>query len=100
MSPRVFALNVSNVRGPSESLTVVGRPVKAVYSLAEVAQRHAVRVACMSAMGQMTFGLCSDAEAVSELDEIAAGYRDRARGAAQRRDLSGLAAGRALALRP
>jgi diacylglycerol O-acyltransferase len=73
MSPCVFALNVSNVRGPSEPLSVVGWPVRAVYSLAEVAQRHAVRVACMSASGQMTFGLCSDADAVSELDEIAAG---------------------------
>jgi uncharacterized protein DUF1298 len=31
MSPRVFALNVSNVRGPSQALTVVGRPVRAVY---------------------------------------------------------------------
>ena len=29
MSPRVFALNVSNVRGPAEPLAVIGRPVRA-----------------------------------------------------------------------
>jgi WS/DGAT/MGAT family acyltransferase len=73
MSPRVFALNVSNVRGPSEPLTVLGRPVRSVYSLAEVAQRHAVRVAALSSLGQVTFGVCADAEAVTAPDRIAAG---------------------------
>ena len=73
MSPRVFALNVSNVRGPAEPLAVIGRPVRAVYALAEVAKRHALRVACLSASGQVTFGLCADAEALEDLDAIAAG---------------------------
>jgi hypothetical protein len=73
MSPRVFALNVSNVRGPAGALAVTGRPVRAVYSLAEVAERHALRVACISAGGQLTFGLCADAEALPALDEIAVG---------------------------
>jgi diacylglycerol O-acyltransferase / wax synthase len=76
MSPRVFALNVSNVRGPAEPLAVIGRPVRAVYALAEVAQRHALRVACLSASGQVTFGLCADAEALPQLDAIAAGIED------------------------
>ena len=30
-------------------------------------------VACLSASGQMTFGLCADAAAVEHLDAIAAG---------------------------
>ena len=73
MSPRVFALNISNVRGPAGALSVAGRPVGAVYSLAEVAQRHALRVACISTSGRLSFGLCADAAAVAELDAIAAG---------------------------
>jgi diacylglycerol O-acyltransferase len=73
MSPRVFALNVSNVRGPASELSVLGRRVTAVYSLAEVASHHALRIACLSAGGRLTFGLCADAAAVAGLDAIADG---------------------------
>jgi WS/DGAT/MGAT family acyltransferase len=73
MSPHVFALNVSNVRGPAGALTVLGRPVTAVASLAEVAQRHALRIACVSAAGRMTFGLCADADALPNVAAIAEG---------------------------
>jgi hypothetical protein len=79
MSPRVFALNVSNVRGPACGLAVAGRPVTAVYSLAEVANRHALRVACISTGGRLTFGLCADAEAVPDLPAIAAGIEAEVR---------------------
>jgi hypothetical protein len=73
MTPHVFALNVSNVRGPAGALTVLGRPVTAVASLAEVAQRHALRIACVSAAGRMTFGLCADADALPRVAAIAEG---------------------------
>ncbi len=73
MSPRVLALNVSNVRGPEYALAVADRPVAAVYSLAEVANRHALRVACISTCGKLTFGLCADADALPDLPAIAAG---------------------------
>ena len=73
MSPRVFALNVSNVRGPAGPLAVLGRPVTTVTSLAEVAQRHALRIACVSAAGRMTFGLCADADALPDVDAVAEG---------------------------
>jgi diacylglycerol O-acyltransferase / wax synthase len=71
MSPRVFTLNVSNVPGPRQSIRVCGRPLRAVYSLAEVADWHALRIAVFSAGGTLTFGLCGDAEHVTELDTLA-----------------------------
>ncbi len=71
MSPHVFTLNVSNVPGPGHPLQVCGRPVRAVYALAEVADRHALRIAVVSACGTLTFGLCGDAGRLSGLDVLA-----------------------------
>jgi diacylglycerol O-acyltransferase / wax synthase len=73
MSPRVFTLNVSNVPGPQGPLRVLGSPLEALHSLAEIAHRHALRVAVVSAAGRISFGLCADAEAVDRLDLVAAG---------------------------
>jgi hypothetical protein len=75
MSPRVFTFNVSNVRGPAEELYVVGARVRAMYSLAEIAQHHALRVAVLSACGALSFGLCADGDAVKDIDVIADGLR-------------------------
>jgi WS/DGAT/MGAT family acyltransferase len=71
MSPHVFTLNVSNVPGPKHPLRACGRPLRAVYSLAEVADWHALRIAVFSACGTLTFGLCGDAQHISELDVLA-----------------------------
>jgi hypothetical protein len=71
MSPHVFTLNVSNVPGPRHSLRLCGRPLRSVYALAEVADMHALRIAVFSACGTLTFGLCGDAEHISELDALA-----------------------------
>ena len=73
MSPRVFTLSVSNVRGPSGPLSVLGSPLAGFYSLAEIADRHALRVAVISAAGRLGFGLCADADAVDRLELIAEG---------------------------
>jgi diacylglycerol O-acyltransferase len=73
MSPRVFALNVSNVPGPQGELTVLGSPLLAMHSLAEIAERHVLRVAVISAAGRLSFGLCADADAVGRLDLVADG---------------------------
>ena len=37
-NPRRFALNVSNVPGPREPVSVLSSPVRALYSLAEISQ--------------------------------------------------------------
>jgi diacylglycerol O-acyltransferase / wax synthase len=73
MSPRVFTLNVSNVPGPAGPQLVLGAPLLEMHSLAEVAHRHALRVAIVSAAGRISFGLCADPAAVDNLDLIAQG---------------------------
>lgn len=75
MSPRVFTFNVSNVHGPSGDVFVVGARVREMYSLAEIAQHHVLRVAVISAAGQLSFGLCADADAVKDVGMIAEGIR-------------------------
>jgi hypothetical protein len=70
-SPRAFALNVSNVPGPRGAVAVVGAPVEAVYSIAEIGRRHALRVAVVSAAGRLQFGFCSDPGIVDGLGLMA-----------------------------
>lgn len=72
-SPRVFGLNVSDVPGPRGPLSVLGAPVASVHSLAEIAHRHALRVAVVSAGGRLGFGLCADMVALGSPAPIAAG---------------------------
>jgi len=73
MSPRVFTLNVSNVPGPQGPQLVLGSPLLELHSLAEVAHRHALRVAVVSAVGRISFGLCADPDVVGGLGVIARG---------------------------
>jgi diacylglycerol O-acyltransferase len=79
MSPRVFALNVSNVPGPQGDLTVMGSPLLAMHSIAEIAERHVLRVAVMSAAGRLSFGLCADADVVDRLDLVVDGIAEELR---------------------
>jgi len=67
---------VSNVPGPRGAVTALGRPVRAVYALAEVADWHALRVAVFSAGGVLTFGLCADREGVEGLGVLAGGIEE------------------------
>jgi hypothetical protein len=73
LSPHSFSLCVSNVPGPEGPRWILGGEVRAFYSLAEVAQRHGLRVAVFSFAGDLTFGLCADADAVPDLDVLADG---------------------------
>jgi diacylglycerol O-acyltransferase len=79
MSPRVFALNVSNVPGPEGEPTVMGSRLHAMHFIAEIAERHALRVAVVSAAGRLSFGLCADADAVERLDLVTDGIADELR---------------------
>jgi diacylglycerol O-acyltransferase len=69
--PREFALSVSNVPGPRERPQILGREVREFCSFAEPADRHALRVAVVSLGGDLAFGLCSDPEAIGELNHLA-----------------------------
>jgi diacylglycerol O-acyltransferase len=73
MSPRVFTLNVSNVPGPAGPQSVLGAPLLELHTLAEIAHRHALRVAIVSAAGRISFGLCADPDAIDGLELIAHG---------------------------
>ena len=69
--PREFALSVSNVPGPRERPTICGHELREFCSFAEPADRHALRVAVISLGGDLAFGLCSDPEAIGELNRLA-----------------------------
>lgn len=68
--PRQFALSVSNVPGPRQRPLMLGHAVEQFCSLAEPADRHALRVSIVSFGGELAFGLCSDPEAISDLDGL------------------------------
>ena len=72
-NPRSFALNVSNVPGPREPVTVLGAPVETMHSIAEIGERHALRVAVVSLAGMLCFGFCADPAIVDDLAAMAEG---------------------------
>ena len=74
--PREFALSISNVPGPREAATVLGRQTSGLVTLAEPADRHAVRIAIISIGDRITFGVCSDPEAVEGTEQIASGITE------------------------
>jgi hypothetical protein len=72
-SPHEFSLAVSNVPGPREPVYVLGREVDELYSIAEPADRHALRVTALSCAGTMGVGLCTDPTHLHGLDRLADG---------------------------
>ena len=77
-NPRSFALNVSNVRGPAEPVHVDGVPVQAMYSIAEIRERHALRIAVVSFAGALEFGLCADPSLLPQVERMAKGIEAEA----------------------
>jgi diacylglycerol O-acyltransferase / wax synthase len=74
--PREFALSVSNVPGPRQRALILGHAVEQFSSFAEPADRHALRVSVISHAGELAFGLCSDPEAISDLDGLRGALAD------------------------
>jgi diacylglycerol O-acyltransferase / wax synthase len=62
--PHEFSLSISNVPGPRGERAVIGRPVERLVSVAEPAQRHALRVSAISYAGAVGVGVCTDPEAL------------------------------------
>jgi WS/DGAT/MGAT family acyltransferase len=73
LHPRAFAFNVSNVVGPAERPTMLGAPVRALYSFADIRERHGLRVAVVSMADELHFGLCADPTIVGDLDPLTRG---------------------------
>jgi diacylglycerol O-acyltransferase len=71
--PREFALSVSNVPGPRERVSLLGAPVAELYSVAEPADRHALRASAISLAGTMGLGFCTDPGAVPGVADLAGG---------------------------
>jgi diacylglycerol O-acyltransferase len=69
--PRSFALNVSNVPGPRQPVHVLGVPVRALFSLAELREHHALRVAVVSLGNTLNFGLSADPTLLPDVDALA-----------------------------
>jgi WS/DGAT/MGAT family acyltransferase len=76
--PRSFALNVSNVPGPRRPIRVLGVPVRSLYSLAEIGEHHALRVAVVSLAGTLNVGLVADPTLLADVSDLAAGMRAEA----------------------
>ncbi len=76
--PRSFALNVSNVPGPRNPVRVLGARVRALYSLAEIRDHHALRVAVVSLADSLNFGLAADPTLVNDVDQMAREMRAEA----------------------
>ena len=72
-SPRSFAVSVSNVPGPRVPVTLLGAPVDALFSIAEIGERHALRVAVASLGDTLSFGICADPAIVEHVQTIADG---------------------------
>jgi hypothetical protein len=77
-SPRSFALNVSNVPGPRRPIDVLGVPVDALYAIAEIGERHALRVAVLSLADTLSFGLCADPTLMPDVEQLAAAIEEEA----------------------
>jgi diacylglycerol O-acyltransferase / wax synthase len=77
-SPRSFALSVSNVPGPREPVSVLGAAVDQMFSVAEIGERHALRVSVISLADQLCFGFCADPAVVEDLSEMAQGIEAEA----------------------
>lgn len=84
LHPQAFALNVSNVVGPSERPSVLGAPVRAFYSVADINERHGLRVAVVSMADKLHFGLCADPAIIGQLDPLVTGIRAEAAALADR----------------
>jgi WS/DGAT/MGAT family acyltransferase len=71
--PQAFALNVSNVKGPTYRPSVLGAPVRAFYSVADIDHQHGLRVAVISMADALHFGLCAEPTIIGNLDPLVEG---------------------------
>lgn len=78
-SPRRFAVSVSNVPGPRTPVAVLGAPVTALHSIAEIGEHHALRVSVISMGDSLCFGFCADPAIVHDIQVMADGAETEAR---------------------
>jgi len=75
-STRLFAVTITNVPGPRETLYAFGAPMREVHPIVPLAAEHAVGISVFSYDGRITFGLNADARSMHDLDVLAHGIED------------------------
>jgi diacylglycerol O-acyltransferase len=70
-NPREFSVSVSNVPGPREAVSVAGRGLR-LFTSSEPALHHALRISAISCAGEVSVGLCTDPQALSDIARLAA----------------------------
>ncbi|MGK3206767.1 wax ester/triacylglycerol synthase family O-acyltransferase [Amycolatopsis sp. MEPSY49] len=61
----------TNVRGPAEPLSALGRRIVRIHPYVPIALRVRIGVAMLSYAGEVTFGITADADAVPDTDVLA-----------------------------
>jgi diacylglycerol O-acyltransferase len=73
---RFFNLVVTNVPGPQFKLYLLGHELLAMYPVVPLAEGQALGIAIMSYAGSLGFGLLSDGDALTDLDDLAEDLRE------------------------
>ena len=71
IAARLFNLAVTNVPGPPEELSLLGRPLRAILPVPPLPHGHALSIAMLSYDGHAALGLLADPAALPELDDLA-----------------------------
>jgi diacylglycerol O-acyltransferase / wax synthase len=66
-----FTVEISNLRGPPEPISVAGHPACELLTFAEPAHRHGLRITAISLAGRIAIGLCSDPDVAPPLGGLA-----------------------------
>jgi hypothetical protein len=70
-SAREFSVSISNVPGPPVTVSVAGREVIQLFTSSEPAMHHALRISAISCAGNVGIGLCTDPQALPDVDGLA-----------------------------
>jgi hypothetical protein len=57
---------------------VLGVPVRSLHSLAEIRERHALRIAVVSVAGTLNFGLVADPTLIADVGDLASAMQAEA----------------------
>jgi WS/DGAT/MGAT family acyltransferase len=72
-STRLFAITITNVPGPRETLYAFGAPLREIHPIVPLAAEHAVGIAIFSYDGLVTLGVNADARSMHDLDVLVRG---------------------------
>ena len=75
-STRLFAVTITNVPGPRETLYAFGAALREVHPIVPLAAEHAVGIAIFSYDGLVTFGVNADARSMHDLDVLTRGIEE------------------------